>query len=121
MKRISQLILTLQNKLHLNVVRSTRDEIMTASLPLAIKKSYAVDFVLIEGIEVAVLSVDELKTAGLQKHLELYDRALALPLLLNITEGNSALQKFLIDKNIAFVMGEDTVYMPQFLIWIKDL
>lgn len=121
MKRITQLILTLQNKMHLSVVRSPRDGVIAASLPLAIKKSYAVDFVLIEGIEVAVLSVDELKTSGLQKHLELYDRALALPLLLNITEGNSALQKFLIDKNIAFVMGEDTVYMPQFLIWVKDL
>lgn len=121
MKPINQLILTLQNKLHLSVVRSPRDGVIAASLPLAIKKSYAVDFVLIEGIEVAVLSVDELKTSGLQKHLELYDRALALPLLLNITEGNSALQKFLIDKNIAFVMGEDTVYMPQFLIWVKDL
>lgn len=121
MKRISQLILTLQNKLHLNVVRSTRDGLMTTSLPLAIKKSYTLDLVLIEGVEVAVLSVDELKTSGLQKHLELYARALAMPLLLNIIEGNSALQKFLIDKNIAFVMGEDTVYMPQFLIWIKDL
>lgn len=121
MKRISQLILTLQNKLHLNVVRSPRDRVIDASLPLAIRKSYAVDFVLIEGIEVAVLSVNELKTSGLQKHLEFYDRALALPLLLNISEGSSTLQKFLIDKNIAFVMGHDTVYMPQFLIWIKDL
>jgi hypothetical protein len=121
MKPITQLIQTLGHKLHLNVVRSPRDGMLAASLPLALKKSYAVDVVMIEGIEVAVLSVDELNTSGLQKHLELYDRALALPLLLNITEGNSSLQKFLIDKNIAFVMGEDTVYMPQFLIWIKDL
>ena len=121
MKPINTLIQTLQHKLHLSVARSPRNEIVTASLPLAIKKSYAVDLVMIEGVEVAVLSVNELKTSGLIKHLELFDRALALPLLLNILEGSNSLQKFLIDKNISFVMGADTVYMPQFLIWIKDL
>jgi hypothetical protein len=38
-----------------------------------------------------------------------------------IVEGNGSLQKFLMKKNIPFVMGEDAVYMPRFLIWIKDL
>lgn len=121
MKPIDQLIFLLQQKLHLNVNHVKREVRYGSSIPLAIKKRFDVDVISIEGIEVAVLSSDELNTKGLQKHLELFEKALQLPLLLNIAEGNGSLQKFLMEKNIPFVMGEDAVYMPRFLIWIKDL
>lgn len=121
MKPINQLIRLLQQKLHLNVIPLNRDVAYVSSIPLAIKRKFEVNLLLIEGIEVAVLNTDELHTQGLQKHLELFEKALQLPLLLHIAEGNGSLQKFLMEKGIAFVMGEDTVYMPRFLIWIKDL
>jgi hypothetical protein len=121
MKPIHQLIRLLQQKLHLNVNHVNREIKYGSSIPLAIKKRFEIDLISIEGIEVAVLSSDELNTKGLQKHLELFEKALQLPLLLNISKGNGSLQKFLMEKNIPFVMGEDAVYMPRFLIWIKDL
>lgn len=121
MKPINQLISILQQKLHLNVNHTNREVQYHSSIPLAIKKRFEVDVLSIEGIEVAVLSSDALNTKGLQKHLELFEKALQLPLLLNIAEGGGSLQKFLMEKNLSFVMGEDAVYMPRFLIWIKNL
>lgn len=121
MKPINHLISLLQQKLHLSVIRSKREVVYVLPIPLAIKNFFDIDLALIEGIEVVILSTDELNTKGLKKHLELFEKALQLPLLLNIGTGNGTLQKFLMEKNIAFVMGENTVYMPKFLIWIKDL
>lgn len=121
MKPIDALIQTLRGKLHLTITRSHREIEFAAPIPIAIKKSYEIDILNIEGVAVAVLSIDELQTKGIQKHLELFDKALSLPLLLNIKEGKSSLQKFLIDKHISFVIGNDTVYMPRFLVWIKNL
>jgi hypothetical protein len=121
MEPIKSLIQTLTQKLQLKVSLSQRDITYKRSIPLGIKKSYTVDVLVIEGTEVAILSTEELHTKGLLKHLELFAEALDSPILLNISQNNTQLQKFLIDKHISFVMSNETIYMPQFLIWIKHL
>lgn len=121
MEPIKSLIQTLTQKLQLKVTRSQRDIAYKQSIPLGIKKSYAVDLLIIEGTEVAVLSTEEFHIKGLLKHLELFAQALDSPILLNIHQNNSQLQKFLLEKHIPFVMANETIYMPQFLIWIKHL
>jgi hypothetical protein len=121
MEPIKSLIQTLTEKLQLKVTRSQRDITYKRSIPLGIKKSYAVDLLIIEGTEVVVLSTDELHTKGLLKHLDLFAEALDSPILLNVSQNNTQLQKFLLEKHIPFVMGNETIYMPQFLIWIKHL
>lgn len=121
MEPLKSLIQTLTQKLQLNVVRSQRDITYKRSIPLGIKKSYNINLLIIEGTEVAVLSTEEFHIKGLLKHLELFTQALGSPILLNIYQNNSQLQKFLIEKRIPFVMANETIYMPQFLIWIKHL
>ena len=121
MEPIKSLIQTLSQKLLLKVTRSQRDIAYKRSIPLGIKKSYAVDLLIIEGTEVAILSTEELHTKGLLKHLELFTEALDSPILLNVSQNNTQLQKFLIEKHIPFVMANETIFMPQFLIWIKHL
>jgi len=118
MKNINMLISTIENILHINVTVNNDKLNYTKSIPLAIKSNYDIYHVKIENIDTVILSCKE-NITSVKKHLLLFSEALSLPIILEINNINAITKKYLIENGISFI-SEDSIYLPQLLIYLNS-
>ncbi len=117
---MENLINTLINTLHLKVCKKDDKLNYTKSIPFIIKKSYDISVIRIENIDCLVLTTKDEDIKSIKKHLALFNESLVMPVILNILDISSSTKRYLIDNNISFV-SKETIYLPQLLIYIKDI
>jgi len=119
MKNPSELISYLQDTLHLDVSLSNEKLDYKKSLPVAIKSNYNIFIIKIEDIDIAVLDTDEDNIRALKKHIELFQNALSMPIVLSIYNLSPLTKKYLIENAIPFISNK-SVYLPSLLIHLDN-
>ncbi|MCT7614906.1 helix-turn-helix domain-containing protein [Aliarcobacter butzleri] len=117
---MKNLIDILENTLHLKVYKKDSNFDYKKSIPFIVKKSYDISAINIENIDCVVLIPNDEDIKSIKKHLSLFSESLTMPIILNISNLSNSTKKYLIDNNISFV-SNDTVYLPQLLIYLKDI
>jgi hypothetical protein len=117
---MKNLIDILENTLHLKVYKKDTDFDYKKSIPFIIKKSYDISSINIENIDCVVLTPNDEDIKSIKKHLSLFSESLTMPIILNISDVTNSTKKYLIDNNISFV-SNDAIYLPQLLIYLKDI
>ncbi|MDQ7060650.1 MAG: hypothetical protein Q9M43_05760 [Sulfurimonas sp.] len=90
------------------------------SLPVAIKSNYEIFTIKIENVNVVVLHTNEQDLQSIKKHLSLFKEAFSLPLALSIANISNSTKKYLIENSLSFISNE-SIYLPQLLIYLKDI
>lgn len=117
---MKNLIDILENTLHLKVYKKDSNFDYKKSIPFIVKKSYDISVINIEDVDCVVLTPTDEEIKSIKKHLLLFSESLAMPIILNISDVTNSTKKYLIENNISFV-SSDTVYLPQLLIYLKDI
>ncbi len=117
---MKNLLNTLKDVLHLNIYKDNSKLIYTKPIPFIIKKSYDINMIQIEDVSCVILSTDDEDIKSINKHLLQFKESLQMPIILNISNISNSTKRYLIDNNISFV-SKDTIYLPQLLIYIKDI
>ena len=120
MKNKNQLISYLEKILHLDVSISHMKVEYKKSLPVAIKSNYEIFIIKIEGVNMLILHTHEQDLQSIKKHLSLFQEALSLPIALSIEDISSSTKKYLIENAISFI-SDESIYLPQLLIYLKDI
>ncbi|MDQ7061873.1 MAG: hypothetical protein Q9M43_12425 [Sulfurimonas sp.] len=120
MKNINELISYLEKILHLDVSISHMKLEYKKSLPVAIKSNYEIFTIKIENVNVVVLHTNEQDLQSIKKHLSLFKEAFSLPLALSIANISNSTKKYLIENSLSFISNE-SIYLPQLLIYLKDI
>ncbi len=119
MKKINEYILDIKNNLHLNVVLGTKEINFLKSVPLAIKSRYDIYNIKIENIDCIILICNK-DIKSIKKHLTIFNNAIDLPIIIAINKISTSNRKYLIENNISFISSE-SIYLPQLLIYIKNV
>jgi len=119
MKNPAELILYLQDTLHLDVSLSNAKLDYRQSVPVAIKSNYNIFAIKIQDIDIVVLDADEDDIRALKKHIELFQEALFMPIVLSIYNLSRSTKKYLIENAISFISNQ-SVYLPSLLIHLDD-
>lgn len=117
---MKKLIDILENTLHLKVYKKDSDFGYKKSIPFIIKKSYDISSINIENIDCVVLTPNDEDIKSIKKHLLLFSESLMIPIILNISNISTSTKKYLIDNDISFI-SNDAIYLPQLLIYLKDI
>ncbi len=117
---MKKLIDILENTLHLKVYKKDSDFGYKKSIPFIIKKSYDISSINIENIDCVVLTPNDEDIKSIKKHLSLFSESLMIPIILNISNISTSTKKYLIDNDISFI-SNDAIYLPQLLIYLKDI
>jgi DNA-binding transcriptional ArsR family regulator len=117
---MENIISLLKNTLHLKVSKKEKELNYSKSIPFVIKKSYNISIVQIENIDNVVLSTKEEDIKSIKKHLSLFEEALSLPIILNISHISNSMKKYLIENKISFISAE-SIYLPRLLIYLNDI
>lgn len=120
MKNSNQLISYLEKTLHLDVSISHMELEYKKSLPVAIKSNYEIFVIKIESVSVVVLHTHESDLQSIKKHLSLFKESLSLPIALSVENIGSSTKKYLIENSISFI-SDESIYLPQLLIYLKDI
>lgn len=120
MKNKNELISYLEKILHLDVSVSHMKLEYKKSLAVAIKSNYEIFIIKIENVNVVVLHTNEQDLQSIKKHLSLFKEALSLPIALSIKNISSSTKKYLIENSISFI-SDESIYLPQLLIYLKDI
>jgi len=119
MKNPVELISYLQDTLHLDVSLSNVKLDYKKSVPVAIKSNYNIFSIKIQDIDIVVLDADEDNIRALKKHIELFQEALSMPIVLSIYNLSRSTKKYLIENAISFISNQ-SVYLPNLLIHLDD-
>lgn len=120
MKNKNELIIYLEKVLHLDVSVSHMKLEYKKSLAVAIKSNYEIFIIKIENVNVVVLHTNEQDLQSIKKHLSLFKEALSLPIALSIKNISSSTKKYLIENAVSFI-SDESIYLPQLLIYLKDI
>ena len=120
MKNTNELISYLGRTLHLDVSISHMKLEYKKSLAVAIKSSYEIFSIKIESVNIVVLHTREQDLQSIKKHLSLFREALSLPIVLSIENISGSTKKYLIENSISFI-SDESIYLPQLLIYLKDI
>ena len=118
MNNINNIISTIKSMLHINVSINNDKLIYLKPIPLAIKSNYKIYHIKLENINTVVLSCKE-NIKSIKKHLTLFTESLELPIILAVNNINATTKKYLIENGISFVI-EDSIYLPQLLIYLNN-
>lgn len=118
MKNINKSLSAIRNILHINIATNNDKLNYTKSIPLAIKSNYDIYHVKIENTNTVILSCKE-DIKSIKKHLTLFRESLSIPVILEINNINSTTKKYLIENGISFI-SEDSIYLPQLLIYLNN-
>jgi len=89
------------------------------SIPFSIKKGYETYLLNINDIETIVFSASD-GINSIKKHYELFSNATDKPIVFYIKSISNSQQKYLLDNNIPYI-SENSVYLPQLLIYLKNI
>ena len=120
MKNKNQLISYVEKTLHLDVSISHMKLEYKKSLPVAIKSNYEIFTIKIDSMDVVILHTHEQDLKSIKKHLSLFKEAFSLPIALSIENISSSTKKYLIANNISFI-SDESIYLPQLLIYLKNI
>lgn len=119
MKTINEYISYLKQMLYLNITLNDAALNYTKAIPLAIKSRYDIHNIKIENINALVLvAIEDIKS--IKKHIELFNIATNLPIIIAFDKINSSDIKYLIENGISFV-SYDSIYLPQLLIYLDNI
>lgn len=118
MKNINELISKVRDTLHINISINKNRLNYSKSIPIAIKSSYEIYHVKLENIDTVVLLSNE-NIKSIKKHLSIFNESLSMPIILGVNNINTTTKKYLIENGISFV-SEDSIYLPQLLIYLNN-
>lgn len=118
MKNINKLILTIKSTLHINATINKDKLNYSKSIPLSVKSNYEIYNIKLENIDTVVLLCKE-DIKSIKKHLALFAQSLSMPIILVLDNINTTTKKYLIENGISFV-SEDSIYLPQLLIYLNN-
>ena len=109
-----------QEKLHIRLVQLDSEPIYLKELPLALKKSYPITRIRVHNKTVGIVHVEDTSKGAISKHYEIINSKTEYPVVLYLPKESKKLKNYLIEKNISFVIENDTIYFPQLAIYMSE-
>lgn len=115
------LIRFLQKTLHTEVYEIETETEELTKIPFVLRHNYPMFNIKMYDQPVSVAKVLNPSLGSVKKHYELLSSAVDRPIILYFSKDARILRNYLIERNIPFVIENDTIYLPQFAIYASDL
>jgi len=114
------LITFLRKTLHTTVSKVHDESDYLEKISLVLRKNYPISNMKIYDKIISIVEVENPSQGSIYKHFEILNEAIDYPVVLYFSKDAKILRNYFIERNVPFIIEDDTIYLPQFAVYAAD-
>ena len=115
-----KLMTFLRKTLHTNVSEVHIESNYLEKISLVLRKNYPISNIKIYDKIISIVEVQNPSQGSIYKHFEILNEAIDYPVVLYFSKEAKILRNYFIERNVPFIIEDDTIYLPQLAIYAAD-